>query len=71
MKYPALMKVLEAEVNEKVSNAEAAKEQETLVTSILNLMDSTKWTVEKAMESLKIPPAQQATYAGLVGKRLK
>ena len=67
MKYPALMKVLEAEVNEIVIDAE----QENLVTSILNLMDSTKWTVEKAMEALKIPPAQQATYAGLVGKRLK
>ena len=64
-KYPGLMKVFEKDVNAKIS----AGVQETLVTSILNLMDTTKWPIERAMDSLKIPQSQRAVYAGLVEKR--
>ena len=69
MKYPALMKVLEKEVNEKVNTAETAKEQETKVIDIKNVMDSFGVTIEKAMDSLKIPQSQRETYAGLITKR--
>ena len=70
MKYPALMKVLEVEVNEKINEKVNEKEQETKVIDIRNVMESFGVTVEKAMESLKIPPAQRDTYAGLVSKRM-
>ena len=53
-------------INERVSVAEAAKERETLVSSIKNVMDSFGVTLEKAMDSLKIPLAQRQTYAALV-----
>lgn len=40
--------------------------QETMVLNIKNLMDSTGWTAEKAMDSLKIPKDQRLTlYADL------
>ena len=45
-------------VNAAVSTAEVAKEQETLVYSIRNVMDSFGVTLEKAMDSLKIPQSQ-------------
>ena len=65
------MEIVKDRVDERVSAAEAAKEQQTLVSSIINLMDSTKWTVERAMESLKNPQSQRSVYAGLVGKRMQ
>ncbi len=41
--------------------------QETMVLNIKNLMDSTGWTAEKAMDSLKIPKDQRLTlYADLL-----
>jgi len=33
--------------------------KETLLDSIRNLMDSTKWSLEKVMDALKIPPELQ------------
>ncbi len=40
--------------------------QETMVLNLRNLMDSTGWTAEKAMDSLKIPKDQRLTlYADL------
>ena len=69
MKYPALMKVLEAEVNEKVSNAEAAKEQETTVSHIKDIMTKLKYTVEQAMDLLSIPETQRDTYTNLIAKK--
>ena len=65
-----LMEIVKDRVDEKVSNAEVAKEQETLVYSIRNVMDSFGVTIEKAMDSLKIPPAQRETYAGLVQRKM-
>ena len=65
MKYPALMKVLEAEVNEKVSNAE----QETTVSHIKDIMTKLKYTVEQAMDLLSIPETQRDTYTNLIAKK--
>ena len=70
MKYAGLMKVFEDEVNEKVRNAEAVKEQETTVLHIRDIMESFGVTIEKAMDSLKIPQADRAVYAGLVQDKL-
>ena len=61
-----LMEMVKERVDEKVSTAEVAKEQETLVYSIRNVMDSFGVTLEKAMDSLKIPTAQREDYAILV-----
>lgn len=44
------------------------KEQETLVQSIKNLMETLKLTLDQAMDALKIPSDQRSTYAGLVKK---
>ena len=41
-------------------------QQETLVASIKNIMDSFGVTIDKAMDSLKIPLDQRTMYAGLV-----
>ena len=65
MKYPALMKVLEAEVNEKVSNAE----QETTVSHIKDIMTKLKYTVEQAMDLLSIPETQRDIYTNLISKK--
>ena len=42
------------------------EKQQTLVQTIINLMDSMKWTVEQTMEAMKIPPEQRSMYEGLV-----
>jgi hypothetical protein len=62
----ALMEILKDRVDEKVN----AKEQQTTVTHIRDIMESFGVTIEKAMDSLKIPPSQRSTYAGLVGKKV-
>lgn len=42
-------------------------QQESRLLDLKNLMDSTGWTAEKAMDLLKIPQSQRdALYAGLV-----
>ena len=43
-----------------------AREQNAMVQAIRNLMETTKWSLEKAMDSLKIPPEQRDLYANLV-----
>ena len=58
-----LMEIVKDKVEEKVSNAKAAKEQETLLTSIRNIMDTLKLTVSQAMDALKIPDADRPVYA--------
>ncbi len=37
--------------------------QETMIRNLKNLMDSTGWTAEKAMDTLKIPPEQRSTLS--------
>ena len=45
------------------------KEQETKVNAIMNVMESFGVTLEKAMESLKIPLAERTIYASMIGKQ--
>ena len=53
-------------VREQVSTAEAAKERETKAMDLRNIMASFGVTLERAMDSLKIPMTQRQTYAALV-----
>ena len=66
-----LMEMVKDKVDEKVSAAEVAKEQQTTVIHIRDIMDSFDVTVERAMESLKIPQSQRSIYADLVGKQMQ
>ena len=65
-----LMEMIKDRVNERVSHAEAAKEQELTVSYIKDIMESFGVTVDRAMDSLKIPSSQRDTYADLVQKRM-
>ena len=72
----ALMELMKDDIDEKVNNAvrdtvsstEAAVKQADNVSAIRNIMESFGVTLERAMETMKIPPSQQATYANLVNK---
>ena len=59
-----LMEIMKDRVDEKVNE----KERETKLIDIKNVMDSFGVTVDKAMESLKIPQSQRSLYAGLIKK---
>ena len=65
-----LMEIVQEDVDkrvrEQVSTAEAAKERETLASSIKNVMANLKLTLEQAMDALSIPQSQRDTYASLV-----
>ena len=61
-----LMEIVKDKVDEKISTAEVAKEQETLALSIKNLMINLKFTAEQAMDALSIPATQREIYAGLI-----
>lgn len=65
-----LMEIMKDKVDERVSKAEAAERQQTTLTHIKDIMESFGVTIEKAMDSLKIPQSQRGMYAGLVGKRI-
>jgi hypothetical protein len=65
--YDVLMEIVKDRVDEKVN----AKEQETLVSSIRNLMSNLGFSVVQAMDALSIPQSQRSTYAGLVGKKTR
>ena len=54
----ALLEIMKDDVEEKVSTAEAAKEQETKTRDIRNLMKNLKLTLEQAMDALSIPQNQ-------------
>ena len=62
MKYPALMKVFEEDVNAQI--------QETTVDHLKDIMESFKCTIEQAMDVLHISQDERATYAGLVQKKM-
>ena len=62
--HKMLMEIVKDKVEERVN----AKEQETLTTSIRNLMRNLSMTAEQAMEALNIPEAQRSIYASLVEK---
>ena len=61
-----LMEIVKDRVDEKIN----AERQETTVIHIRDIMDSFGVTVEKAMDSLKIPSAQRDTYARLVMRKM-
>ena len=71
MMEDVLMEIVKDRVDEKVNTAVNAKEQQTTVTHIRDIMESFGVTIEKAMDSLKIPQSQRSTYAGLVGKKTR
>ncbi len=70
-----MCKILEDMRREAAEEAakKAAKEaaQKTTARHICDIMQSFGVTVEKAMDTLKIPQAQRKTYVGLVGKMLQ
>ena len=60
-----MCKVMEDMRNESAKKAD----EQRLITDIKNVMESFGVSVEKAMESLKIPETLWGMYAGLVGKK--
>jgi len=65
----AMCKVMEDMRNEAARDGARKAEQQTTVNHIKDIMDSFGVTMEKAMETLKIPATQWEMYAGLVGKK--
>ena len=65
-----LMEIVKDRVDAKVSTAVNAKEQQTTVTHINDIMTKLKYTAEQAMDLLSIPQSQRSIYAGLVGKHI-
>lgn len=61
----AMCKVMEDMRNESAKKAD----EQRLIIDIKNVMESFGVSVEKAMESLKIPETLWSMYAGLVGKK--
>ena len=48
----------------EVATAETKKQ--TVLESIRNLMETTKWTAQQAMDALKIPAKKQKEYLALI-----
>ena len=63
---PKWMEIFKEEIDEKVNTAVDEKEQQTIVSSIKNLMTNLQLSVDKAMDALGIPQNQREKYAGLV-----
>lgn len=61
-----LMELVKDKVDKKVDEGK----QEMTADHIKDIMDSFGVTIDKAMESLKIPPNEWDTYAGLVKKNM-
>ena len=60
---------IQALIDREVHKKEQEKERQTRVIDIRNVMESFGVTIEKAMDSLKIPQTDRATYAGLVQEK--
>ena len=60
-----MCKVLEDMRNETARKADEPR----LITDIRNVMESFGISIEKAMESLKIPVEQRGMYANLINKQ--
>lgn len=52
-----------------IDKGKKEQDQETKMSAIKNVMESFGVTVEKAMESLKIPQGERTIYAGLIKKK--
>jgi len=59
-----LMEIMKDRVDEKVNE----KERETTVNHLKDIMESLGFSLDKAMETLKIPQSQRSIYAGLIKK---
>ena len=57
---------VEERVNTAVSSAEAAKEQETTISHINNIMKNLKISIDQAMDALNIPQGQRSMYAKMI-----
>ncbi|MBQ7515371.1 MAG: hypothetical protein IJS96_03735 [Schwartzia sp.] len=49
-----------------MEKGEAKGREETLVANLRSLMETTKWSKTKAMDSLKVPPAMRKKIAPLL-----
>ena len=49
-------------MKEDFEKQEQETKQETLLETIKNLMDTTKWTAEQVMAAMKIPEADRGKY---------
>ena len=56
-------------MRDDLEQAEKDGEQNAVVQAIRNLMETMKWTIEQAMDALKIPSDQRAIYAGMIDKK--
>ena len=62
-----LLKIAAEQAAEKAATEATAKaEKRTLLDNIRNLMETTKWTAQQAMDALKIPADKQKEYAVLI-----
>lgn len=62
-----LLKIAAKQAAEKAATEATAKaEKRTLLDNIRNLMETTKWTAQQAMNALKIPADKQKEYAVLI-----
>ena len=66
MENNILMEILKDRIDEMVNKAVATNEQQVTVTYLRNIMDTLGLSIEKAMDSIKIPQSQRSTYARLV-----
>ena len=62
----ALQELLKDDLEAREKKVEQRGEQNAMVQSIRNVMESFGVSLEKAMDSLKIPPEQRSLYTGLV-----
>ena len=58
--------LLKVAAEQAAEQATAETEKRTLLDNIRNLMETTKWTAQQAMDALKIPADKQKEYAVLI-----
>ena len=62
----ALRELMKDEIEREIEERERKAERKISIELIKNLMDSTKWTAEQAMEAMKVPVKDREQYmAGL------
>ena len=62
----ALRELMKDEIEREIEEREQKAKKESTIGLIKNLMDSTKWTAEQAMEAMKVPVKDREQYmAGL------
>ncbi len=61
-----MSKAFERSMEDAIETGRTEGQQETLVASIKNIMESFGVNIDRAMDSLKIPQDQRTMYAGLV-----